>query len=142
MTQEEIIQEMRNGKFARWEYFKDDEWMTISKGKILFEDGVRMPIHEFFERSKEGFSVVDVPTFEKDGKRYVISRDFNIHVGDMVLFSDPWPMKEKTRLEICNQINREPNGYTSYQYLVMVEDIQCVSNIRYQKHSCQKLMEV
>lgn len=141
MTQEEIIQEMQSGKFARWEYFKDDEWMTISRGKILFEDGVRMPIHEFFERSKEGFSVVDVPTFEKDGKRYV-TIDGVIQRGDMMLINNPDPNCPTTnRVEKCDCSTYIDGLGICYQFIHVEGEVRYHS-VAFPKSLCKKLMRV
>lgn len=48
MNKKEAINEMRNGKKVTHRWFSKNEWMTIEKGRILLEDGVRCDIDEFF----------------------------------------------------------------------------------------------
>jgi hypothetical protein len=57
MTKDEAIKEMQAGKKITHPYFASYEWMTIDKGSLLFEDGVRCSISEFFSlRTSEQFN--------------------------------------------------------------------------------------
>ena len=47
MTWNEAKKRMRNGERITHRFFTDNEWMTIERGKILFEDGVTCSITEF-----------------------------------------------------------------------------------------------
>ena len=59
MTKEEAIKAMSEGKKITHRYFSQDEWATISNGKILLEDGVQCSITEFFKWRKD-------PSFDTD----------------------------------------------------------------------------
>ncbi len=48
MTKEEAIVVMKAGNKVRHESFSDNEWMTIEHGRILFEDGVRCTLPDFW----------------------------------------------------------------------------------------------
>jgi hypothetical protein len=57
MTKLEAIQAMEQGKKVQHRWFSKDEWMTIENGKIVFEDGARCTINEFFSfRNIEGWN--------------------------------------------------------------------------------------
>lgn len=47
---------MEQGVKMTHAYFSSNEWVTYSNGRILFEDNVRMSIHEFWaDRRGPGF---------------------------------------------------------------------------------------
>ncbi len=55
MTQEEAIVLMKQGVKVTHNYFSSNEWMTISQGQIILEDGVKCSINEFFSYRKAGW---------------------------------------------------------------------------------------
>jgi hypothetical protein len=64
MTKEEAIAAMRQGKRVTHHWFTSDEWMTIDRGEILLEDGVRCDYYEFWnsrfqEGWKDGYSLFE-----------------------------------------------------------------------------------
>lgn len=48
MTKEEALQAMHEGVKITHSHFTPNEFMTIDRGDILLEDGVRCSIQEFF----------------------------------------------------------------------------------------------
>lgn len=48
LTKLEAIKAMGSGKRVTHHYFTNGEWMTIDLGKIVFEDGVRCSIQDFY----------------------------------------------------------------------------------------------
>ena len=64
MTKQEAIQSMREGNKLTHYYFSPEEWVTIENGKMLFEDGVRCDISEFWKYRtvsgwNTGWSIID-----------------------------------------------------------------------------------
>jgi hypothetical protein len=49
MKKSEAIEAMKNGKKVTHELFTKDEWMTMDKGLIVLEDGVKRPSSEFWK---------------------------------------------------------------------------------------------
>ncbi|MGV3705432.1 MAG: hypothetical protein ACO1NU_08640 [Arcticibacter sp.] len=49
MSKAEALTAMRSGKKVQHSYFTSDEWMTIDQGDLLFEDGVRCSLAEFWK---------------------------------------------------------------------------------------------
>jgi hypothetical protein len=54
-TKEEALELMEKGIKITHESFTSDEWMTIEKGKILLEDGVRCSRQEFWHWRREKY---------------------------------------------------------------------------------------
>lgn len=48
MTKQEAVHAMMQGSKVRHRYFLYNEWMTIEKGMVIFEDGVRCTLIEFW----------------------------------------------------------------------------------------------
>jgi hypothetical protein len=49
MNKQDAILAMQMGNKVTHQYFTSDEWMTMDGiGRIVFEDKVSMPLHEFF----------------------------------------------------------------------------------------------
>lgn len=154
MNQSEAIQKMRQGAFITHDHFASNEWMTISNGNVVFEDGSRCSISKFFaegQPDKEDYSIKEVPVFEKDGDRYVIvpqnwPNDFHIHVDDMMLINNPHPDSSiKNKVEACYIINHDERGLvSSYQYFIFASKERGVGHCsgQYPKSMCQKLMKL
>lgn len=58
MTKAEAIEEMKKGNKVTHRHFTDDEWVTMgTNGKMVLEDGVELPPHEFWKwRTDESFN--------------------------------------------------------------------------------------
>ena len=54
MTKQEAIEQMEKGVKITHPYFQPDEWMTMKKGKIFLEDGVKCYPREFWVYRTEG----------------------------------------------------------------------------------------
>jgi hypothetical protein len=55
LNKEQALEEMRKGWKLTHGYFTDDEWVTIENNLMVFEDGVKISVEEFFDIRKEGF---------------------------------------------------------------------------------------
>lgn len=56
MTKQEAVHAMDAGNKVRHRYFSDNEWATMKNGCILFEDGVKMSVIEFWnDRTDKGW---------------------------------------------------------------------------------------
>lgn len=49
LTKQEAVSLMEKGEKITHRFFSENEWMTIDDGEILFEDGVRMSLEEFWK---------------------------------------------------------------------------------------------
>ena len=64
MNKQEAIAELMAGKMIRHRYFSSDEWMKMSEGYILFEDGNQCTPIEFWRSRTDdswdtGWSIVE-----------------------------------------------------------------------------------
>lgn len=55
MTWNEALQAMRRGETVTHNYFSDNEWMRLEGAYLVFEDGVKCSISEFFRWRTSGF---------------------------------------------------------------------------------------
>jgi hypothetical protein len=57
MNKEEALKEMESGKKVTHRYFSSEEYMTMEKGRIVFEDGARCSVQAFFHyRDQEAWN--------------------------------------------------------------------------------------
>jgi len=63
MTKQEAIQMMIKGKKVTHRYFSPNEWITVDKGKFLFEDGVKCSFNEFWADRRQQFWETDWEIF-------------------------------------------------------------------------------
>lgn len=55
LSKEEMLQALEEGKTVAHKYFTPDEWMKFEDGYIVFEDGNRCELEEFWRWRMEEF---------------------------------------------------------------------------------------